>query len=276
MFLTKLLTELGIVIKFSNKLNKPAKVIFKTPGISLYAFIMSILSGYPIGAKIISDLYSKKLITQNDAKKMSVFCTTSGPIFIIGTIGVSMFNNLRVGIIIYISHIVSSILLGICYGFITKKNTENEPAIIILNQRKENIFGECIVQTTNSIFIVGAYITIFYLIAELFVGFGLFNILSNFLSPLASIFHLSKSTIDGFIFGMLEVTRGAKELSLNTSTSSICLCAGILSFSGISIIMQSMAFLKQTKIKMHNFVFAKAMHLIVSIFVCMCLCLIFF
>ena len=58
---------------------------------------MSILSGYPIGAKIIHDLYSKDLITEEDAKRMSIFSTTSGPIFIIGAIGVGMLKNYKLG-----------------------------------------------------------------------------------------------------------------------------------------------------------------------------------
>ena len=136
MLLTKLMTELGSIVKLSNKLNKPANFLFKTPGISFYAFTMSIISGYPIGAKIISDLYLKKLITKSDAQKMSVFCTTSGPIFVIVAIGVSMFNSLKVGIIIYTAHIISSILLGMIYGRLKKdNNNKNLPQIQI--QKKE-------------------------------------------------------------------------------------------------------------------------------------------
>lgn len=275
MLLTKILTELGTVVKFSNKLNKPANFLFKTPGISLYAFFMSILSGYPIGAKIISELYSKKLITKEDAKKMSVFCTTSGPIFVIGAIGISMFNSFKIGIIIYASHIISSILLGICYGHL-KKDTFFSHNVKLVESKKENIFGECVIQTINSLFVVGAYITIFYLIAELFSGLGIFKIITTCLNPLTNILNLNKSTVDGFIYGILEVTRGAKTLSASKSIVSICACSGILSFSGISIIMQSMVFLKQAKIKMHNFVCAKVMHMIFSILICLCLCLVFF
>ena len=178
MFLTKLLTELGTIIKISNKLNKPAYKLFKTPGISFYALAMSVISGYPIGAKIIGDLYSKNLISKNDAKKMSVFCTTSGPIFIIGAIGVSMFGSIKIGIIIYVSHIISSILLGIIYSRIKKEDLNHYSPPIIF-QKKENIFSECIVQTINSLFIVGAYITIFYLLAEIFDGLGIFNFISK-------------------------------------------------------------------------------------------------
>ena len=101
MFLTKLLTELGFLFKITQKLDKLSHNLFGTPGVSIYAFLMSILSGYPIGAKIISDLYEKNLITSQDAQKMSVFCTTSGPIFIIGSVGSLMFGNFKIGMVLY-------------------------------------------------------------------------------------------------------------------------------------------------------------------------------
>ena len=271
MLLTKLLTELGTVIKFSNKLDKPAKFLFNTPGISLYAFFMSIISGYPIGAKIINDLHTKNTITDDDAKKMSVFCTTSGPIFVIGAIGCSMFNSYKIGIIIYASHIFSSIILGIIYGH-AKKSQNNEFKFKTFETKKDNIFSYCINQTINSLFVVCAYITIFYLIAEILCGLNIFKFLSNCIYPIIKIFNINKSSLDGFLYGILEVTRGAKVLSKNVNTLSICLTSGILSFSGISIIMQSMTFLKEAKIKMSSFIFNKTTHSILSFLICYLFC----
>ena len=274
MLLTKILTGLGFILKLSQKLNKPASLLFHTQGISFYALIMSILSGYPIGAKIICELYEKGFISQDEAKTMSVFCTTSGPIFVIGAIGTTMFKSQKIGVIIYLSHIISSIVLGVLFGHLKKDKILHTPQNFIIN-KNNNIFSECVIQTTNSLFIIGAYITIFYLISELLEGLGVFNVLISIFSPVKNLLNLENSTIKGILYGILEVTRGAKELSKSTSIFSICACTGILSFSGISIIMQSMVFLKQTKIKMHNFIFAKVMHSILSIFVCYILCLLF-
>ena len=275
MLLTKLLTELGFILRLSQKLNKPANFLFCTKGISFYVLIMSILSGYPIGAKIICDLHEKGIISQDDAKKMAVFCTTSGPIFVIGAIGVSMFGSATIGIIIYLAHIVSSIILGIIYGHLKKSSMQNTHNAPLLKTKKDNIFGECVLQTITSLFVVGSYITIFYLIGELLDGLGFFNMTTTILEPITKLFNLDSSNTKGMLYGFLEVTRGAKELAKTTSILSICACTGILSFSGISIIMQSMVFLKQAKIIMHNFIFAKVMHSILSIILCYILCLIF-
>lgn len=277
MLLTKLITEIGLVFNVSQKLDKFSYKIFGTPGVSIYAFIMSIVSGYPIGAKIIGDLYQKELITEQDAKKMSIFCTTSGPIFIIGTVGTIMFQNFKFGLILYASHILSSVLIGIIYNLFTKnkssKNTQHHQVIYIT--KKSNILSECINQTLNSLFVVGAYITIFYLIGELFNSINLFTFLTELLNPILSKLGFSRTHAEGLLYGILEVTRGAKTLSSTPNISSVALTSGILSFSGLSIIFQSMAFLKDTKIKAHNFIFSKCVHSIFSIILCYILLIIF-
>lgn len=273
MLLTKLITEIGLVYQICQKLDKFSYKIFGTPGISIYAFLMSILSGYPLGSKIIADLYLKNQITEQDAKKMSIFCTTSGPIFIIGTVGTIMFKNYKFGIVLYASHILSSLLLGIAYNFFTKRKNTNTNKIVIFQkqlqyEKSTNIISKCINETINSLFIVGAYITIFYLIGEVFEILNIFKILNSIFSKSFKIFGFNNIQSSGFIYGVLEVTRGAKILSILPSSSSLILATGIVSFSGLSIIMQSMAFLKEAKIKAHNFIFSKCVHCIVSMIIC--------
>lgn len=277
MLLTKLLTEFNVIFKLSKKCDKLTYFLFGTKGVSLFAFLMSILSGYPIGAKIISDLYNKKLISENDAKKMSIFCTTSGPIFIIGAVGTTMFSSYKIGLIIYISHIVSSIILGIVYNLLTRKTTQSTiPQLQVqetssYHHHSGDIISKCLSDTINSVFLVGAYITIFYLISEILDSFNIISSLTNSLYFITKNFNISLQNIKGLIYGLIEVTRGCKVLSSGYNTFSIALCCGVISFSGFSIIMQSMAFLKQAKIKMHSFIFSKLVHMILSIFICLML-----
>lgn len=278
MFLTKLITEIGLIFNISQKFDKFSFKLFGTSGISIYAFIMSIVSGYPIGAKIISDLYQKRQISEEEAKKMSIFCTTSGPIFIIGTVGSLMFNSLKIGIILYSSHIISSFLLGIFYNLFTYKQPKQKVINqkLIFAKKSSNIISTCVNQTINSLFVVGAYITIFYLFAEILESLNIFLFLSNILSNVLSIFNFDKTQINGLLYGLLEVTRGAKTLSISSNISSIAITSFILSFSGLSILMQSMAFLKDAKIKAHNFILSKCVHAIFSCFLCYILLIIFF
>lgn len=278
MILTKLMTEIGYLFLITPKFDKLSRTLFGTSGISFYAFFMSILSGYPIGAKIIADLYQKELISETEAKKMSIFCTTSGPVFVVGTVGSVMFKSFKIGIIIYLSHIISSVLMGIFYNLITKNKsipTQKDTNIMLLKQNKTtNILNTSITQTINSLFVVGAYITMFYLITELLDSFNVISSLSNILCKILKPFKINHTSIKGSLYGILEVTRGAKELSKAISPTSIALCSGIISFSGISINLQMMSFLKTAKIKTHTFILSKCVHMILSMFLCLLLVII--
>lgn len=274
MLLTKLLTELGVLFKVTGKFDRVSRKVFGTPGISLYAFLMSIISGYPIGARIICDLYQKGMITEEDARKMSVFCTTSGPIFVIGTIGSFMFKNYTFGVILYVSHILSSIALGILYHLITsRKKVENSSCYtpVIEFKKRQNIMAECVTSTINSLFVVGAYITLFYLLTELLESLKVFDFIINILAGFGANSGYSK----GIIYGILEVTRGAQELSFIGDPIALALTCSVLSFSGFSIIMQSMAFLRETKIKTHKFILTKILHALLSALLCYILILVF-
>lgn len=266
MLLTKILTEIGLVFKVTRRCDKLSYALFNVPGVALYGFVMSIISGYPIGAKIIGDLKSKGLINPKQAKLMSVFCTTSGPIFVIGTVGTFMFKSITFGIILYLGHILASLILGIVCGQISKFKYKSKPKhndvveYIEEPKRSDNMITDCLVSTINSLFIVGAYITMFYLVSELFETLQIFEAISKILSPVLSLTNLKFEHIKGFLYGILEVTRGSSALSTIGDNSSKILASFILSFSGLSIIMQSMAFLKPAGISTAKFVLIKFAH----------------
>ncbi|MDD2227220.1 MAG: hypothetical protein PHH71_01375 [Clostridia bacterium] len=114
LFFTKLLTDLGIVNIIASKFTLFTK-LFKTPPISAYVFLMSIISGYPVGSKIVSDLYENKSISKEDAFKMTTFTSNSGPMFILGSVGIGMLFSRTLGLIMLFSHIGSAVLNGLLY-----------------------------------------------------------------------------------------------------------------------------------------------------------------
>lgn len=271
-FLTRILTSLGAVKKISYHLSPITRFLFNTPGISSYVFLISILSGYPIGAKLISDLYLSNSITQNEAKKMISFCTTSGPIFIIGSVGSIMFGSVKIGLLLYFSHIISSVMCGIILsGKRTKLKDNKIPTRLEI---PDNLLSSSISNTIESILLVGAYISIFFLFADILTDIGIFSGISKLINSFFEILGL-ENIADGIIGGLFEVTRGCKLLGTTKTIFSVCCCCFIISLGGLSITLQSMSFLSKCKIKAHYFIFVKCVHAILSFIVCLCLCLIF-
>ena len=91
--------------------------LFNVSGIGSYPFIMGIISGYPIGAKIVTDLYLNKSCSKEECERLLSFTNNSGPLFIIGTVGISLFGNTQIGILLFITHLLACFTVGFIFRF---------------------------------------------------------------------------------------------------------------------------------------------------------------
>ena len=262
-FLTTLLTKTNTLLSLSEKLSPLSKFLFKQKGISFYAFIMSIISGYPVGSRIVYDLYSQKVITKSESEKLSVLASTSGVIFIIGVVGINMFKSKVIGLAIYLTHVLSAVLVGIIFR--NHGDYSNETDNFKMNLNAENSLYESVYSSVISSLIVGGFISIFYVFTDVALN-------NNLLLPFEFIFDKAFLFLGGnkeisraFSVGLIECTRGAKELSLlPLSPLTVALSGALISFSGISIIMQSLAFLQKAKVNSWFFIKGKLLQTLLT------------
>lgn len=130
---TELLSYTGIIEVLGKVLNKFMRPIFNVPGVGAFAFIMGIISGYPIGAKIVTNFRQNGICTKEEGERLLAFTNNSGPLFIIGTVGISLFFDTRTGILLFLSHLLACISVGIVFRF-WKRNTraDTRPAPTIM------------------------------------------------------------------------------------------------------------------------------------------------
>lgn len=268
-FITTILSSMQITSKISNKLGLVTKPLFNVGGAVGYAFFMSLISGYPVGAKIVSDLKEKGLISEGESVRASALCSTSSPMFLINSVGAIMFNNVRFGLTLFLCHILSSISVGVIFSFYKRK--EKPFDLPFINAKKvDNVLYESAYSSVISILVVGAIITIFYLLTFVLFSLGV-------LSPIVSIFSFvfgNEILGKGLTFGLFECTQGLKIIStLPNNFFAFPLSAFICGFGGFSVLMQSTAYLKKAKIKTAPFILAKiicaVINLILSIIICL-------
>lgn len=72
-----------ILGKLFSKISKP---LFNVPGQATCALILGMISGYPIGAKMVVNLKRDKLITSSEAERLIAYTNNSGPLFIISSV----------------------------------------------------------------------------------------------------------------------------------------------------------------------------------------------
>ncbi|MEN6313671.1 MAG: nucleoside recognition domain-containing protein, partial [Clostridiaceae bacterium] len=105
-------------IRASGLLLEPVmRPLFNVPGCGSFALVMGILSGYPVGAKITCDLKNNGELDKVEAERLLAFTNNSGPLFIIGAVGTGMYGSPRLGIFIYICHLLACITVGFIFRF---------------------------------------------------------------------------------------------------------------------------------------------------------------
>ena len=119
---TNVLTQTKVVGFIGKLLDKFMRPLFNVPGIGGFAFIMGLISGYPVGAKIVSDFRHNNLITKDEGERMLSFTNNSGPLFIISSVGISLFGDTKTGFLLLFTHVLSCITVAIILGKFSKKN----------------------------------------------------------------------------------------------------------------------------------------------------------
>ncbi|MDO4608383.1 MAG: hypothetical protein Q4B40_04245 [Clostridia bacterium] len=198
-------------------------------------FVLSLIGGYPVGAKLISELYSQKSINKTAANILLIYCVNAGPAFILSAVGCGMFSSYKIGVILLLSHIFSSILIAILLSAKLKKIKFNNTAKINTKSFSE-IFVSCVADATKSMIQICGFIVIFSAINAyleyFFKNYAIINKLTYF----------------------VEATSGISK------TNNIIFVSFLLGFAGISIWFQIFSITKDIKIKYLNFIFGRFLH----------------
>ena len=81
MILSGIMVRLGLTEKISVFLKPMLRPIFHVSGNVCYAIFMGFLCGFPMGAKVVSDLYTNKQIMKREAEFLLAFCNNIGPVY---------------------------------------------------------------------------------------------------------------------------------------------------------------------------------------------------
>ncbi len=276
---TELLNYTNIPFLVGKLLNPIMKPIFNVPGVGAYAFIMGIISGYPIGAKIVTDLRKKQLCTKEEGERLLAFTNNSGPLFIIGTVGISLLGNTSIGILLFLTHILACISVGIVFCFWKRNNLLEKKTIKYIDNNfvksknpNFNSLGEILTNSiSNSVYnivIIGGFILFFGLIISILNNSGMMNLLSNCISPILAFLNIPLGFSDGIICGILELTNGLKlvcSVPNKAISINIIICSFLLGFSGLSICLQILNITSKSDLSIIPYILGKIMQSIFAV-----------
>ncbi len=250
-FFSSLLLKLDVVSKIGAKLQPLTNKLFHCSGGAGLVFLISIISGYPVGARVSSDLYKSNLLTKGELARVNAFASTSGPLFIVGAVGVGMLKSQAVGLILLLSHYIGAILNGILYR--NYRYTPNEVNRLSLKESNSKL-SEAMYSSIISILLVGGYIVIFFIIIQMIINLGVFSLLTNIFIH----FGVDGELIQGVFSGIIEVTTGCEVLSrIDNFSLLVPIISALISFGGFSIHAQAITFLSPCGINYKQFLFQK-------------------
>ena len=254
--LTRILTNLGVGETISKVIRKPISKLFGTSAIGGYIFALSILSGYPVGAKMVSEYVKNGKITLEEAKKIISFTSTSGPLFIIGTVGAQMIGDVMAGYVILASHVMGAFLNGLLYrgdGFHLSE--------LDVETYDDNVFSDALSSSITSIFQVGGSIVFLNVLIVALQDLKVIYVIGSLISTFIG----NRFQAECIAIGSVEITRGIKLFcALENKKDIIVPVATIISFGGVSVMAQSMTFLRSVGIKSSYYLLTKTSQAILT------------
>lgn len=190
-------------------------------------FLMSLLCGYPIGAKAIADSNAD----QAAATRACSFCSTAGPIFMIATVGATLLQNVTATVIVVFAHVSSAILNGLIY-----RKKEYAELLDANEQFTPQEFGNTISSSVLSVLSVGGLIALFYMLTDM---------LKSLLPAV-----VATSPVFCYAVGLFEMTNGIIAIckTCDVATATV-LTSSLLAFGGACVFLQCYAFLGNKKVK---------------------------
>lgn len=274
---TELLSHTNFTYYLGRLLNKFMKPIFNVRGEGSFALIMGIISGYPIGAKIAANFRQKGICSKEECERLLSFTNNSGPLFIIGTVGITMFGNSTIGVLLLITHLLASFTVGFIFRFWKyNKNSEISNGNSYLNNKNDinlsnlgGIIGSSITSSINTILLIGGFVVLFSVIISILQTSQLLDIFANCINPIFNILHIPDKFSIGFISGILELTNGLniicnipeKKLSINIVITSF-----LLGLGGFSILLQVWSTISKTDLSIKPYILGKLLHACISSF----------
>jgi len=229
--------------------------LFGVPGEGGFALAAGICSGYPIGAKITAQLRESGALTQSEAQRLISFANNSGPLFILGTVGISMFNSRQIGYFLMLTHYAAAFITGLLFKSYTVRGEQTCNIVKPVYTQPVNkplgaVLSQSVLNAMESMALIGGFIIFFGVMCKCVLLIPFF---SRGFASIAS--------------GVLEMTNG---LYLTQSAGlplkiRILTASGLISFGGLSIQAQTISMIGSTDIKAPVYMLSKIINAIIAV-----------
>lgn len=127
MVLSVFVVKSGLAHKMGRVLEGFTNRVMRLPGSAAATILMSIVGGYPAGARSVAALYEDGAVTEKQAARMLCFCVNAGPSFVITAVGAGLMNSAHAGGILFTAQAAAFFTLALLCGAAGKRE-KTDPA----------------------------------------------------------------------------------------------------------------------------------------------------
>lgn len=259
MILSGIMVRMNLTDYFSLVLSPLIKPLFKVSGNGAYCIIMGFLCGFPMGAKVISDLYERRKISKSEASYLLCFCNNIGPIYFTG------FVLPVLGLSVHFIYLFGMYGLPLLYGILLSRLPGNaQTPQFTCQQIKESSlrssscsnqnYTKNLEKTSVLAHIDGSIQSAIESITKL----GGYMILFNLLNLIPAL--LLQESVLPICNALLEITSGISRMGDSLPLAVLIL----LPFGGLSCIAQTYSIIKNTDLSIGKYCFHKCVLTIIT------------
>ncbi len=240
---------------YSSILSWPLRAItakvYKLPPDFGVVVLLSLIGGFPVGAKTIGLLLEQKRISKETAQRMLCFCVNAGPSFLISAVGAGMFFNQRLGIILFATQTTATLVIGAVASLGAGSSGAITGKPISMPVRAA--FVTAVTNAASAMITICSFAILFSGILALVRELGV-------VEGLASVLPLSREIINAILSGLFEVTAGCLASAQIGGDAAILMVSACVSFCSLSILFQIMSCFKDNSLKFGRFILLRVAH----------------
>ena len=258
--LSSLVVDLGLAAYLGRAMEGLMRPLFRVSGSCAAAVALGFIGGYPVGARTALQLYEQGLCSKTEAERLLSFCNNSGPAFILGVVGAGIFGDSRVGLLLYLTHALASLLVGLLfrfYGGWERKHMPNVRPKPIQTVTLPAAFTGAVSRSLQSTLNICAFVVFFAVVLRLLSAYGVLSALAGLLS-LAG---LEAEWAKRLVAGLLELSSGVASLQGGAGlTGRVSMAAFMLGWAGLSVHCQVLSFLVDSGLSARVYLAGKLCH----------------
>ncbi len=244
LFLTAIFADLKLFGRLSRAVSPLSRRVFRVSGTGACVALLSVVSGYPVGARTIGDLAQDGRLKKEECFRVACLATTSGPAFLVGAVGCGMYARPWIGWILWLAHLFG--VFSVSALLFRRAKPPKADALLAKPADTSSALSGAVL----SVLFVGGAIAIFY-------AFG--QMVSDLTAPLAL-----PPIADGTLRGLIEMTAGCGAMAQIGSPLAVGLTAFFVTFGGSCVLMQQLVFLRRANVKTLPFLGVKLLQGIVA------------